>query len=100
MRDNVAAAMGVEPKHVRVLTEDVGGAFGLKTSNYPEYPALLVAARKLGRPVHWMSTRSESFLSDNHARDTLTTGELALDGRGSAQYLTATKNSTLSRLPD
>src|ERR1700731_1075510 len=80
MRDNVAAAMGVEPKRVRVVTEDVGGAFGLKTSNYPEYPALLVAARKLGRPVHWMSTRSESFLSDNHARDTYTTGELALDG--------------------
>jgi carbon-monoxide dehydrogenase large subunit len=82
LRDNVAAAMGVEPKRVRVLTEDVGGAFGLKTSNYPEYPALLVAARKLGRPVHWMSTRSESFLSDNHARDTTTTAELALDGRG------------------
>jgi aerobic carbon-monoxide dehydrogenase large subunit len=82
LRDNVAAAMGIEPKHVRVLTDDVGGAFGLKTSNYPEYPALLVAARKLGRPVHWMSTRSESFLSDNQARDTYTTAELALDGRG------------------
>jgi carbon-monoxide dehydrogenase large subunit len=82
MRDNVAAAMGVEAAKLRVLTEDVGGAFGLKTGNYPEYPALLVAAKRLGKPVHWMSTRSESFLSDNHARDTYTKAELALDAKG------------------
>ncbi len=82
MRDNVASAMGVEPARMHVITEDVGGAFGLKTGNFPEYPALLVAAKRLGRPVHWMSTRGESFLSDHHARDTFIAGELALDAKG------------------
>ncbi len=82
MRDSVASSMGIPRERLHVLTDDVGGAFGLKTAVYPEYPVLLVAARQLGRPVHWMSTRSESFLSDNHARDTFATAELALDARG------------------
>ena len=64
------------------MTDDVGGAFGMKTAAYPEYVALLVAARQVGRPVHWMSTRAESFMSDNQARDTVTTAELALDADG------------------
>jgi carbon-monoxide dehydrogenase large subunit len=64
------------------VTEDVGGAFGLKTGPYPEYLAILVAARRLGRPVHWMSSRAEAFLSDNHARDAASDVELALDERG------------------
>ena len=50
--------MGVPNEKLRVITEDVGGAFGMKTPPYPEYPALLVAARTLGRPVRWQSTRS------------------------------------------
>src|SRR5262249_3878823 len=69
-------------QRLRVVTEDVGGAFGLKTGPYPEYLAILVAARKLGRPVHWMSNRAEAFLSDNHARDAFSEVELALDERG------------------
>src|SRR5205085_5702219 len=48
---------------------------------YPEYPALLVAAKLTGRPVAWMSTRSEAFLSDQHARDTITIMELAIDAK-------------------
>jgi carbon-monoxide dehydrogenase large subunit len=78
----LAAIMGVEPRLIRVLTDDVGGGFGLKTPVYPEYPALLVAARKLGRPVHWNATRSESFLTDNQGRDNTATAELALDSDG------------------
>jgi carbon-monoxide dehydrogenase large subunit len=65
-----------------VITEDVGGAFGMKTPVYPEYLALLVAAKKTGRPVHWMSTRSEAFMTDTQARDTYTETELALDEKG------------------
>jgi carbon-monoxide dehydrogenase large subunit len=65
-----------------VLTEDVGGAFGLKTGAYPEYVALLLGAKKLGRPIHWMSGRSEAFLSDNQARDNYSEAELALDESG------------------
>ena len=65
---------GLPREKLRVITEDVGGAFGLKTPAYPEYPCLLVAAKLTGRPVAWMATRSESFLSDQHARDTVTRG--------------------------
>ena len=70
------------PNKLRVITEDVGGAFGMKTPVYPEYLALLVAAKKIGRPVHWMSTRSETFMTDTQARDTYTETELALDDKG------------------
>jgi carbon-monoxide dehydrogenase large subunit len=82
MRNGMAAAMGLPPEKLRVITEDVGGGFGMKTPPYPEYVALLVAAKKAGRPVHWMSTRGESFLSDNQARDMRGEGELALDANG------------------
>ncbi len=82
LRDQLVAVMGLQREQLDVLTEDVGGAFGLKTSVYPEYPALLAAARITGHTVHWMSTRSEALQSDNHARDTITEGELALDDKG------------------
>ncbi len=82
LRDGLAAATGIEPGKLRVVTEDVGGAFGMKSSVYPEYPALLVAAKQLGRPVHWMGGRTESFLTDNQARDMFADGELAVDQNG------------------
>jgi aerobic carbon-monoxide dehydrogenase large subunit len=82
LRDGLAPILGVPAQRLRVVTEDVGGAFGLKTGPYPEYLAILAAARKLGRPVHWMSNRAEAFLSDNHARDAFSEVELALDERG------------------
>ena len=82
LRDGLAPILGVPAQRLRVITEDVGGAFGLKTGPYPEYLAILAAARKLGRPVHWMSNRAEAFLSDNHARDAFSEVELALDERG------------------
>jgi carbon-monoxide dehydrogenase large subunit len=82
LRDGLAPILGVPNSKLRVVTEDVGGAFGLKTGPYPEYLAILVAARKIGRPVHWMSNRSEAFLSDNHARDAYSDVELALDEKG------------------
>ena len=82
MRNQVASILGLPKEKVRVITEDVGGAFGMKTTVYPEYVATLVAARQLGRPVHWQSTRSEAFVSDAQARDALTHVELALDDNG------------------
>ncbi|MCR0983337.1 xanthine dehydrogenase family protein molybdopterin-binding subunit [Roseomonas populi] len=82
MRQGVAAAMGVPQDQVRVISGDVGGAFGMKSGNYPEYPALLAAARILNRPVHWSSTRSEAFLTDNQGRGSDWTAELALDAEG------------------
>jgi aerobic carbon-monoxide dehydrogenase large subunit len=82
MRDAMAGVMGIANNKIRVLTEDVGGAFGLKTGPYPEYVAMLVGSKKIGRPVHWMSGRNESFMSDNHARDAVSDVELALDDKG------------------
>lgn len=81
MRDTLATAiLRVEPDRLRVVSGDVGGGFGMKTQPYPEYPALLHAARTLGRPVKWTATRSESFLTDNQARDGVIDAALALDG--------------------
>jgi len=82
LRHNLAQTLGVAPDRVRVLSGDVGGAFGMRTAGYPEYPALLIAAKELGRPVHWLATRSEGFLSDNQARDTIIEAALALDEAG------------------
>jgi carbon-monoxide dehydrogenase large subunit len=82
MRDSMAQVMGAPKEKLRVTTEEVGGAFGLKTGPYPEYAAMLVGAKKIGRPVFWMSGRNESFLSDNHARDAYSDVELALDEKG------------------
>src|ERR1700748_477595 len=82
MKDNILSIMNWPKERLRVITEDVGGAFGLKTGAYPDYIAVMVAAKVTGRAVHWMSTRSEAFLSDGQARDTFTEGELALDAKG------------------
>ncbi|HKX10227.1 MAG TPA: xanthine dehydrogenase family protein molybdopterin-binding subunit [Stellaceae bacterium] len=82
LRDHTAAILGIDRERVRVITGDVGGGFGMKSPVYPEYPAILVAARQLRRPVRWLSTRAEAFLSDNQARDTFMDMELALDREG------------------
>ncbi|HVC51136.1 MAG TPA: xanthine dehydrogenase family protein molybdopterin-binding subunit [Stellaceae bacterium] len=82
LRHHLARSLGVAADRVRVVTGDVGGAFGMRTTSYPEYAALLAASRRTGRLVHWLSTRSEGFLTDNQARDTLTEASLALDADG------------------
>jgi aerobic carbon-monoxide dehydrogenase large subunit len=82
LRDDLAGIMKVPKERLRVLTDDVGGAFGLKTGAYPEYLALMFGAKKFGRPIHWMCGRSEAFLSDNQARDIYSEAELALDDKG------------------
>ncbi len=81
-RDNLLGIMNLPKERLRVLTDDVGGGFGLKTGAYPEYVSQMVGAKKLGRPIHWMSGRSEAFLSDNQARDIYSEAELALDENG------------------
>ena len=64
---------------IRVVTPDVGGAFGMKLFLYPEHGLVLYAARKLRRPVKWIGERGESFLSDAQGRDNVTRARLALD---------------------
>ncbi|MBT3938500.1 MAG: molybdopterin-dependent oxidoreductase, partial [Pelagibacterales bacterium] len=60
----------------------VGGGFGMKLFNYPEYICSLFASKKVGRPVKWISERTEAFLSDTHGRDHLTKAKMALDKNG------------------
>jgi len=67
-RDGLVAALGVEPTQVRVITPDVGGGFGAKNGMYPEDVIVAMLARKIGRPVRWNETRSESMLGLVHGR--------------------------------
>lgn len=82
LRMQVCEAMSLKPEEVHIVAEDVGGAFGMKGWLYPEYVPMLYASRKLKKPVHWVSTRSEAFLTDNQGRDSFYTVELALSKRG------------------
>ncbi len=74
--------LGIPPEQLRVVTPDVGGAFGTKFFAYREYALAAVAARTLNRAVSWIGERSEHFLSDTHGRDNITTARLALDDNG------------------
>ena len=71
--------MNIPPEKMRVITPDTGGGFGTKLFPYREYALVAVAARKLKRPVIWVSERTEHFLCDAQGRDNVTTAELALD---------------------
>ncbi len=72
----IARVLGLEPEQVRVTNPDVGGGFGMKAPPYNEYFVVAHAARVLGRPVRWMSERTEAMLSDHAGRDL--THEVAL----------------------
>ena len=70
-------------RKLRVVAPDVGGGFGSKFYHYPEQPAVLWAAKRVGRPVRWTASRSEAILSDTHARDLVTRAAMAFDAEGS-----------------
>jgi len=76
-RDALAQKLGMDKADVRVTTPDVGGGFGMKAFDYPEYFGVAMAARDLGAPVRWMSDRSEALVSDNGGRDLVTVAEAA-----------------------
>ena len=82
LRDHVAQVLGIDKHSVIVTSRDVGGGFGIRNGAYPEYPALVHAARLLDRPVRWTATRTEAFMSDAQARDSIMEGRLALDAAG------------------
>ena len=82
LREQLRAAMGLEEGRITAIAEDVGGGFGLRSNAYPEYIAVMAAARALGRPVSGAASRSETFLADDQARDVASVGELALDRDG------------------
>ena len=77
-----AKILNVPNDKVRILTANVGGSFGMKNMNYPEYTCIAHASKMLGRPVKWTDERSTSFLSDSHGRAQTMHCELALDAEG------------------
>jgi len=81
-RTLLAATLGVEQNRVRVVSADVGGSFGMRSGLYPEMALVLWAAKRLGRPVKWTSSRREGMLTDEAGRDNVSTVELALDRDG------------------
>lgn len=68
------------PEDIRVIVPRLGGGFGAKNIAYSEQVLVLWAAKRIGRPVRWISDRSESFISDVHTRDLVSTAEYAFDG--------------------
>ena len=79
IKEQLAGLYGLDLDDVRVTIPDVGGGFGTKAMTYPEYLVLPHAARIAGRPVRWISERTEAMLTDNAGRDLVSTVELALD---------------------
>ena len=73
------AIFNCSEEDIHVLCKDVGGGFGMKIFLFPEYVVSLYAARKIGRPIKWISDRSEAFLCDSHGRDHVSHLQLALD---------------------
>jgi len=82
MLPNFAAITGTPIERIRLHAKDVGGGFGIRSQAYPEYCALMHAARTLGKPVKWVGSRFETIVSDHHGRAAELRGELALDRDG------------------
>ena len=82
MQKIIAGLFGIGKDKLRVVTPDVGGGFGPKTFVYREYPLVLEAARRLGRPVKWTGDRTEHFLTDAQGRDNAVVAEMAMDADG------------------
>ncbi|MBN9536161.1 MAG: hypothetical protein BGN99_16960 [Alphaproteobacteria bacterium 65-37] len=81
-RTFVARSLAVDPSRVRFVAPDVGGGFGAKNFAYVEHALILWAARRTGRTVKWIASRSDVFLSDHAARDMQAEAALALDAEG------------------
>ena len=81
-RNDIARALGLARDRVRAVAPDVGGAFGMKGSIFPEDIAVAFAARDLGRPVRWIASRQEDFLAATHGRGAASRGRMSLDAEG------------------
>ena len=90
-----AFVLGIPEHKLRVVAPDVGGGFGTKIFHYQEEAFCTFAAKAVGRPVKWTSSRSEAFMSDAHGRDHVTKIELALDAENN---FTALRTDTYANM--
>jgi len=86
-RDHLAERLGLDPDRVRVVSPDVGGGFGIKGGSFPDEIIVGWCAMELGRPVKWVSTRSEAHEADYQSRDWYLDGELAFAEDGEIRGL-------------
>ena len=94
-RAELAAVLGMDADRVRVVAPDVGGAFGMKASLYPEDIAIAFAALSLGRCVKWVATRSEDFLAATQGRGQSIEASLSAAADGALLHLEATVRAPL-----
>jgi carbon-monoxide dehydrogenase large subunit len=94
-KNKLAQVFGLEADQVHVIVPDVGGGFGAKIGGYPEELLVVWLAKRLGRPVRWSETRSESMLGLGHGRAQYQVAELGgtRDGRIEAYRLTVVQDA-------
>ncbi len=90
-----AFVLGIPEHKIRCIAPQVGGGFGAKIFMYPEYPLVLVLAKRLGRPVKWIETRRENYVATTHGRDHVTDIEIGTTRDG---VITAFKVHTYANL--
>ncbi len=95
LKEEMCRRLGISQDDIEVFTPDVGGAFGMKNFNYPEYFVCAHAARELGAPVKWISDRGEGILSDCMGRDNITLLTMGFDEN---HRITAFKTECVSNL--
>lgn len=95
----LAKIFAVDEEAVRVVSGDVGGNYGTRNAIYPEFPLVVWAAKRLGRPVKWTADRSEAFLSDYQGRDLASEAELALDSDGKFLAIRGTNTLNVGAFP-
>ena len=81
-QNELSTTLRVDKSKVRVISRDVGGGYGTRNHTYPEFPIVMWAAKRVGRPVKWVSSRTEGFLSDYAGRDLKTVASIAMNDDG------------------
>ncbi|MCZ6839792.1 MAG: xanthine dehydrogenase family protein molybdopterin-binding subunit [Alphaproteobacteria bacterium] len=96
LRSELAASvLRVPQARLRIISPDMGGGFGMRSAPFAEHALVLWAARRLGRPVRWVATRSEALATDYHARDNVSSAGLALDSDGNFLALRVSTKASL-----
>lgn len=87
--------LGIPEEKIRVISPDVGGGFGMKIYHYSEEALVLIAAKRIGKSVRWVASRTEAYLGDTYARDHLTDVTIGLTEEG---VITALQVHTIANM--